>query len=139
MPTLDAQLAHIFTNMRVGGRMVVLHKISKYLHQNGQGDWYTLDTIDSGENAVSWSVRPLSVFVYTKTADQWTCRHPKCPGKQLCADGCKVQLVADDESIKLECPYCDNQVRTTRHGSGERRSGKRKRGFDDSAADINAT
>ena len=140
MPTLDAQLAHLFTNMRVGGRMVLLHKISKYLHQNGQGDWYELDTIDSGKEAVSWSGLALPIFVYTKTADQWTCRHPNCDGRQLFeGKPLKVQLVADDESIKKECPYCDNQVRTTRHGSGVRRSGKRKRTGDGAGAGADAT
>ena len=69
---LDAHLAELFGNMKVGGRMVTLEDISSHLHQNA--NWYRKDVFQSGSEAVSWGGKSIEIFVFTKLRDDWTCQ-----------------------------------------------------------------
>ena len=69
---LDAHLAELFGNMKVGGRMVTLEDISSRLHQNA--NWYRKDVFQSGSEAVSWGGKSIEIFVFTKLRDDWTCQ-----------------------------------------------------------------
>ena len=69
---LDAHLAELFGNMKVGGRMVTLEDISSHLHQNA--NWYRKDIFQSGSEAVSWGGKSIEIFVFTKLRDDWTCQ-----------------------------------------------------------------
>ena len=69
---LDAHLAELFANMKVGGRMVTLEDISTHLHQNA--NWYRRDVFQSGSEAVSWGGNSVEVYVLTKLRDDWTCQ-----------------------------------------------------------------
>lgn len=69
---LDAHLAELFGNMKVGGRMVTLEDISSHLHQNA--NWYRKDVFQSGSEAVTWGGKSIEIFVFTKLRDDWTCQ-----------------------------------------------------------------
>ena len=90
--------------MQVGGRMVTLTDVSRYLCKSS--DWFQKDIFQSGTGAVSWGGhnKNLEVHVLTKLSSTWMCQNKKCEGKLFGSDN----AIVDDKGDLIEqCLYCN--------------------------------
>jgi len=123
---LDAYLAILFANMRIGGRMVTLTDVSCHLTQSSE--WFRRDVFQSGTNAVSWgnSNKSIDVHVLTKLSNGWYCRNNKCDSKKC--DPPLSNPVVDENTGDL-CEHCDICGAQAKRCSRFRKpSAKRRRG-----------
>lgn len=110
-PELDAHLAELFGNLKVGGRIVTFTDIRRHLRSNYNPNemWYRHESFYSKVGACSWSPnKPQMIHVLTKISEEWLCRNKTC----------EISHVVDEAGkLTLQCPNCKWAPRSKR---GER-------------------
>ncbi|KAL7530782.1 hypothetical protein ACHAXR_003673 [Thalassiosira sp. AJA248-18] len=100
---LDAHLANLFANMKVGGRMVTLTDVSSHLNQSSE--WFRRDVFQSGTKAVSWGGenKSINVYVLTKLSDEWFCQNKRCEARAAAPNA----VVDGNGDLNELCIYCN--------------------------------
>eukprot|EP00970_Alexandrium_tamarense_P019400 scaffold13993_cov428-Alexandrium_tamarense.AAC.7 len=117
---LDAHLAELFGNMKVGGRMLTLTDLTSYLERDS---WYRRDVFELGTRAVTWSIQSVNCYMLTKTRDYWECSNPKCQSKAMGDDG-RINVVDGSGKLQTICFICGDTTRPNTRKRGRRSPSK---------------